>query len=223
MHRLSAVVFDLDGTLVRYRDVEFESSWGALAVAAGVREASEALLTEYLPRREAYSEWVAKDAALLAGIPVAQVEDRLFPAPYATGVRSAIELLRGRYRLGILSSGVDLVADWVCEDLGLDFARANHLKVVDGKFTGGSETRVELWAKGEALRQLSAEYGLRPEEVCYVGDHVNDIPAMQIVGMSVAANPKDPRLAEVCDHVIEDFSELPLLIDAFVSDYSGSR
>ena len=223
MHSLSAIVFDLDGTLVRYRDVEFESSWGALAVAAGVREASEVLLAEYLPRRDAYSEWVSKDAALLAGIPVAQVENRLFPAPYAAGVRSAIELLRGRYLLGILSSGVGLVADWVCADLGLDFARANHLRVSDGKFTGGSETRVELWAKGEALRELGAEYGLRPDEVCYVGDHVNDIPAMRIAGMSVAANPKDPSLAEVCDYVIEDFSELPSLIDAFISDQSGSR
>lgn len=217
MGRISAVVFDLDGTLVRYHGVEFESSWGALAAAAGVSGQSRALLAEYLPRRDAYLEWMEKDAALLAGVSVAQVAEHLFPAPYAHGVLSAIDLLRKRYRLGILSSGVGLVADWVREDLGLDFSLANDLEVSDGRFTGGCEMRVGLWSKDEALRELSERQGLVPSEMCYVGDHVNDIPAMSLAGLAIAANPKDQRLAEICDFVIEDFSQLPGLIDAFVA------
>lgn len=217
MGKISAVIFDLDGTLVRYHGVEFESSWGALSAAAGVSEQSTVLLNEYLPRRDAYPEWVAKDAALLTGIPVSQVTEQLLPAPYADGVVAAIEVLRGRYRLGILSSGVDLVADWVRDDLGLDFALANHLEVADGCFTGGSETRVELWAKDEAFRALLAKHDLTESEVCYVGDHVNDIPAMSLAGLAIAANPKDRRLTEICDHVIENFAQLPGLIDAFVA------
>ena len=217
MGKILTVVFDLDGTLVRYHGVEYESSWGALAAAAGVSDQSRALLAEYLPRRDAYREWVEKDAALLAGIPVARVAEHLFTAPYARGVQSAIDLLRGRYRLGILSSGVDLVADWVWDDLGLDFALANHLEVSDGRFTGKSETRVGLWSKDKALRELSARQGFVSSEICYVGDHVNDIPAMSLAGLAIAANPKDPRLAEVCDHVIADFAQLPGLIAAFVA------
>jgi phosphoserine phosphatase len=215
MARISAVVFDLDGTLVRYHGVEFESSWGAVAAGAGVSDASRALLAEYLPRRDAYAEWVKRDAALLAGVPVARVAERLFPAPYADGVTAAIERLRGRYRLGILSSGIDLVADWVRDDLRFDFALANHLEVVDGRFTGASVTRVELWNKERAFRSVLAEHGLTPLEVCYVGDHVNDVPVMKVAGLAIAANPKDPRLLDVCDHVIRDFSTLPALVDAF--------
>lgn len=215
MPGISAVVFDLDGTLVRYRGVEFESSWGALADAAGVGDASRALLAEYFARRDAYPEWVARDAALLAGIPIDGVAERLFPAPYADGVVSAVERLRGRYRLGIVSSGVDLVADWVRDDLGLDFALANHLEVVGGRFTGGSETRVDLWNKGDALRAVLAEQGLEASEICYVGDHVNDLPALELAGLAIAANPKDDLLVEICDHVICDFSALPALVDAF--------
>jgi len=222
MARLSAVVFDLDGTLVRYHGVDFESSWGAVAVGAGVGEASRALLAEYFPRREAYAEWVRKDASLLAGVPVAQVAKRLFPAPYAEGVTEAIEELRGRYRLGILSSGIDLVAEWVRDDLRLDFALANHLEIADGRFTGGSVTRVELWDKESAFRSVLAEHGLRPSEVCYVGDHVNDIPVMKVAGLAIAANPKDPQLLEVCDHVIRDFLGLPALIDAFSGPETAS-
>ncbi len=210
---ISTVVFDLDGTLVRYRGVEFESSWGAIAAAAGVGDRSEALLREYFPRKDAYAEWVAADAALLAGVPYARVAERVLPAPYADGVTEAVRTLRRRYRLGILSSGVDIVAEWVRRDLGLEFAVANRVHVRDGVFTGTSETIVSLWAKADALRLLAAERGIPLDEICFVGDHVNDIPVMRIVGMSVAANPKDTAVIEVADHVIERFDDLPRLID----------
>lgn len=217
MPRLDAIVFDLDGTLVRYRGVEFESSWGAVAAAAGVSDRSHALLREYLPRKEAYAEWVARDAELLSDVPISTVADVVLPAPYATGVRAAIDALRGRYRLGILSSGVDLVADWVRLDLGLDFALSNRLATENGRFTGASETRVDLWRKDEAMRWIAEEQGLPISRICFVGDHLNDVPVMQIVGLAIAANPKDDRVRDAADHVISDFTELPRLIDRFTT------
>jgi len=209
---ISAVVFDLDGTLVRYEGIEFESSWGAIAAAAEVAEQSLALLQKYMGRPEAYAQWVAQDAALLAGISVERVASRIFPAPYAAGVREAVEALRGRYRMGILSSGVDLVAEWARRDLGLEFALANHLEVTGGRFTGRSRTVVGLWEKAEALRALAGELGIPLQEICFVGDHVNDIPPMEIVGLAVAANPKDRRVREAAAHTISDFSELPEIL-----------
>jgi phosphoserine phosphatase len=215
--RLDAIVFDLDGTLVRYHGVEFESSWGAVAAAAGVSERSRALLREYLPRKDAYSEWVAEDAQLLAGISVSTVADAVLPAPYAGGVRAAVDALRGRYRLGILSSGVDLVADWVRRDLEFDFSLANHLETEDGRFTGGSATRVDLWGKDAAMQRIAEKYDLALSRICFVGDHVNDVAVMRIVGLAIAANPKDDCVCNAADHVIGDFSELPDLIDAHES------
>lgn len=220
---IRAIVFDLDGTLVRYEGIKFESSWGAIAAAAGVSDRSEALLREYLPRRDAYAEWVAKDAELLTGTSVDDVSRRVFPAPYAVGVREAMAALRGRYRLGILSSGVDLVADWVRADLQLDFALANHLVTEDGRFTGRSVTRVELWAKDDALRALADEQGIPLDEICFVGDHINDLPAMRIAALAVAANPKDARVSDAADFVIEDFAVLPGLIDVSLPRRSANR
>jgi len=214
---LDAILFDLDGTLVRYHGIPYESSWGAVVAAAGVEEAAERNLREYLPRPDAYAEWVAKDAELLIGIPFSRVADRVLPAPYAKGVRAAVNALRGSYRLGILSSGVGFVADWVCADLGLEFAVANELGVRDGAFSGGSRTNVDLWRKGETLRRVAAERDLPLDRVCFVGDHFNDLGAMEIVGLAVAANPKDERLREAADHTIDDFAELPDLIEAFVA------
>lgn len=213
---ISAVLFDLDGTLVRYRGIEYESSWGAIAAAAGVGDRSRELLREYMARPEAYAEWVVRDAALLAGVDVGKIAAQVLPAPYADGVREAARELRGSYRLGIVSSGVDLVADWVCRDLGFDFAVANRLHVEAGRFTGTAETRVSLWAKGEAVRAVAEEMGLGLDEICFVGDHVNDLPAMRIVGLPVAANPKSAEVAAAAAFVIEAF-------DGFARRLAGWR
>ncbi|MEW5826472.1 MAG: HAD-IB family phosphatase [Candidatus Bipolaricaulota bacterium] len=220
---IKAVVFDLDGTLVRYHGIDYESSWGAVAAAAGVSDRSRALLSEYLSRPEAYAEWVARDAALLAGVDVASVERLVLPAPYADGVREAVGELRGRYRLGILSSGVDLVADWVRRDLRLDFALSNRLHVCGGRFTGTAETCVKLWEKDAALRRVAVQQGLRLDQVCFVGDNVNDLPVLRIVALPVAANPKDEQVAAAAAFVIQSFCDLPRLLAAWRPvGYSGS-
>jgi len=215
MNKIDAVIFDLDGTLVRYHGVDFESSWGALAVAAGVSEQSQRLFHEYFHRRDAYAEWVVEEAKLLKGIAVDHVAGQLFPPPYAQGAEQAVAELQGRYLMGILSSGVDLVADRVAQDLNLSFAWANRLSVMDGRFVGTSDTVVELWSKAEVLKRLCAEHDLELEHVCFVGDNVNDLAAMQLVGLAIAANPKDDALHDVADHIMTDFTVLPGLIRAY--------
>ena len=222
MTRLDAVIFDLDGPLVRYHGVEFESSWGALAVAAGTIDRSKELMNVYFPRKEAYAEWVEEEAKLMKGISVDHVMQQILPPPYAEGVRTAIEELRGSYRMGILSSGMDSVAEYVAQEFGFEFAWANGLEARDGTFTGRSTLRVDLWSKGEVLEQLAGAFDLDLDRVCFVGDNVNDLPAFERVGLAVAANPKDDRVAEAADRVIESFAELPPLLRAFDSDQLGS-
>jgi len=209
---IQAIIFDLDGTLVRYHGVEFESSWGAIAAAAGKQEESEKILHEFLPRRDAYTKWVERDAALLAGIPVQEITARIFPPPYATGAREAMAALCGRYTLGILSSGVDLVADRARRELGLDFSVANRLLIEDGRFTGGSKTVVELWKKADVMKEIARKHDLDLSEICFVGDHMNDVPVMHIVGLSIAMDPKDEELERIADYVVPDFTTIPQIM-----------
>jgi len=211
--RIRAIIFDLDGTLVRYHGVEFESSWGAIAAAAGKQEESGRILREFLPRRDAYQEWVERDAALLTGISVEVITAKIFPPPYATGAREAIAALRGRYTMGILSSGVDLVADRACQELGLDFSVANRLLIEDGRFTGESETVVDLWKKADVMKEIAAKHNLDLSEICFVGDHMNDVPVMRIVGLSIAMNAKDKELERIADYVVSDFTTIPQIVE----------
>jgi 3-deoxy-D-manno-octulosonate 8-phosphate phosphatase (KDO 8-P phosphatase) len=50
------------------------------------------------------------------------------------------------------------------------------------------------WKKGAALKQLCAENGYAHDEVCYVGDDVNDIGAVKLAGVGVAVADAAPEL-----------------------------
>jgi len=143
---------------------------------------------------------------------VEEITAKIFPPPYATGAREAIAALRGRYTMGILSSGVDLVADRARQELGLDFCVANRLLIEDGRFTGESETVVDLWKKADVMKEIAAKHHLDLSEICFVGDHMNDVPVMRIVGLSIAMDPKDKELERIADYVVPDFTGIPQII-----------
>ena len=215
MPRLAAIIFDLDGTLIRYHGVAFESSWGAIAAAAGVLEESDRLLREYLPRKDDYPAWMDADARLLEGVSILSVSEQIFPPPFAEGVPEAVAFLRERYATGVISSGVELVAQRVRDDLGLDFAVANRLHIRDGKFAGTSETFVHLWKKREVLLKVVKERGWHPNQICYIGDHMNDVPVMPVVGLGIAVHAKDDALIRASDAVAERFDQIPEIIERF--------
>jgi len=212
---IRAVLFDLDGTLVRYHGVAFESSWGALGVAAGVGEPWDDLLAHYRGRLEEYPDWVRENASLLRGVPLARVEEALFPPPYAPGAREAVaELKEAGYVLGIVSSGVSLVADRVREELGLAFAIANELLVANGRFTGEAVVRVGLGEKRAVVEQEARQRGLSLGEIAFVGDHLNDIPVFAAVGYAIAYAPEEPEVARAAHAVVDHFRSIPELVRA---------
>lgn len=215
MKKIKAVLFDMDGTLVQY-DGPFQSSWDALGYAAGLKEQWDRLMEHYFPRRELYWEWMDANARLLKGLPAEPIYRAILPPPYTPGARETIAQLKRTYRLGILTSGLDFIAEYICQDLGMDFYLANGLVVRDGVFTGESIRRVYLWTKDQHLRELCARQGLDPKEVCFVGDHLNDISVMKIAGLAIAFAPKDLELTKVAAAHTDDFRQIPRLIEELV-------
>jgi len=216
---IRAVFFDLDGTLVRYAGVAYESSWGAIGLAAGVGKEWDELLQRYRGQPDRYPEWVRENAALLRGIPVSKVTAQIFPPPYAPGVREAVgEMRKMGLILGIVSSGVSLVAQRVKEDLGMDFFVANELVVADGVFTGEAVVRVGLGDKLQVVEKEAERLGLELREIAFVGDHTNDIPVLRAVGLGIAYCPKDSEVAKAARFVTEDFREIPAFLRRNLGD-----
>ncbi|MBI2675533.1 MAG: HAD family phosphatase [Candidatus Aenigmarchaeota archaeon] len=211
---MKAVIFDMDGTLVRYAG-PFQSSWDAIGAAAGLKEEWARLLDFYLPKKELYSEWLQANASSLKGVSFETVSRQVLPPPYTPAVPETMAHLAGSYHLGILTSGVDFIAEYIRNDLHMNFAMANKLYVSNGLFTGEIAENVHLWRKGEVLDHVCRKQGWPLNEVCFVGDHLNDIPAMEIAGYSIAFDPKKQKLADAADAVTHDFREIPNLIAAW--------
>ena len=55
--------------------------------------------------------------------------------------------------------------------------------------------------KASALRTFSEKYGLRLEEICFIGDDVNDLSALAVVGLSACPADARPAIRERCQMV----------------------
>ncbi len=52
--------------------------------------------------------------------------------------------------------------------------------------------------KASALRTFSERHGLRLQEICFIGDDVNDLPALSIAGLSACPADARPSIREHC-------------------------
>jgi 3-deoxy-D-manno-octulosonate 8-phosphate phosphatase (KDO 8-P phosphatase) len=57
--------------------------------------------------------------------------------------------------------------------------------------------------KASALRGFSERHGLRLHEICFIGDDVNDLPALAIAGLSACPADARPSVRENCQVVTE--------------------
>ena len=75
--------------------------------------------------------------ALLEGLDAAALDDVYDAIQLAPGARTMVRTLkRLGYRFAVVSGGFSQVTDRIAADLGIDFAAANELEIVDGRLTG---------------------------------------------------------------------------------------
>ena len=55
--------------------------------------------------------------------------------------------------------------------------------------------------KAGALRAFSEKHGLRLHEICFIGDDVNDLPALSMVGLSACPADARPSIRKRCQVV----------------------
>jgi phosphoserine phosphatase len=180
------IVLDVDSTLVRGEVID------ELAARAG-RAAEVARITAAAMNGELdFAESLRARVAVLAGLPeevLDEVREHLVLTP---GARTLIRTLqRLGFRCGIVSGGFTQITDPLAENLGLDFAAANTLEVVDGKLTGGLVGEiVDRAGKARALARFAAQYGIPLEQTVAVGDGANDLDMLNTAGLGIAFNAK---------------------------------
>ncbi|HWD01465.1 MAG TPA: phosphoserine phosphatase SerB [Amycolatopsis sp.] len=188
------VVFDVDSTLVQGEVIEMLGAHAG--VEAEIREITDAAMRGELN----FAESLERRVALLAGLPSTVLDEVAGQLELTPGARTTVRTLkRMGFHCGVVSGGFTQVIRRLVDDLGLDFAAANELEVVDGKLTGRVVGEiVDRAGKAKALRRFADDYGVPLGACVAVGDGANDIDMLSVAGMGVAFNAK-PALREVAD------------------------
>jgi phosphoserine phosphatase len=108
-------------------------------------------------------------------------------------------LKRLDYKLAIVSGGFTQVTDMLVAELGIDYAAANTLEVVDGRLTGRVVGPVlDRAGKARALEQFAREAGIPVTQTVAIGDGANDLDMLALAGLGIAFNAK-PLVREAAD------------------------
>ncbi len=206
--KVRTIVCDMDGTLVNYNYGNFGGAWDVLYKTLNLEKENNALFKEYYFKKGLYSEWLDKVIRLLKGKKVHDGLRGLLPINYSEGVKEFFTNLNFNYRKGILTSGINLIADKIKEELNFDFSYSTILNYNKDIFDGTYGLAVPLWDKKKKLIEVSKILNFKLEETCFIGDGVNDIPCFEIVGLPIAFNPREDYIKKSVTYVIKDFREL---------------
>jgi phosphoserine phosphatase len=196
-HGMRLIVMDVDSTLVQGEVIEM------LAAHAGC-EAEVAAVTEAAMRGELDFEQSLRDrVALLQGLDASCLDTVYENLTLTPGARTLVRTLkRLGYRFAIVSGGFTQVTDRLATDLGIDWAAANELEVVDGRLTGRIVGAVvDRAGKADALRRFAAQAGVGSAATVAVGDGANDLDMLSAAGLGIAFNAK-PLVQQAADTTV---------------------
>ncbi|GAA2065871.1 phosphoserine phosphatase SerB [Streptomyces cheonanensis] len=180
------VVMDVDSTLIQDEVIEL------FAAHAGCEEKVAEVTAAAMRGELDFEESLHARVALLAGLDASVVDKVRAEVRLTPGARTLIRTLkRLGYQVGVVSGGFTQVTDALAEQLGLDFAAANTLEIVDGRLTGRVTGEiVDRAGKARLLRRFAASAGVPLAQTVAIGDGANDLDMLNAAGLGVAFNAK---------------------------------
>jgi phosphoserine phosphatase len=188
-------VFDMDSTLIQQEVID------EIASLIGVEKEVSAITAAAMNGELDFEASLRARCKLLKGVPATVFETLRPRITLNEGVKELITALkRLGFKTAVLSGGFTPLTGWMGQQLGLDYAYANHLVVSeDGQTLTGELTGeiVHAQKKRQHVLEISQKEDILLDQVVCVGDGANDLPMMGIAGLGVAfhAKPKVQLLA----------------------------
>lgn len=203
MTKRKAVIFDMDGVLVQQG-----SSWKMVHEFFGgidnVKDLKKHIKGE-IDDKEFMRRTIAKWPPPLH---ISKIKEALSGFEIMPGAKETIrELKKKGFIIGIVSCGLDVLAEQVAKELGinLNYILAEGLEIdKQGYLTGEGVSRVELLKKDEALIRLTKKMKVSLKRTFAVGNSKYDIPMLLAANMGIAFNPEDEEITQIADAVARD-------------------
>jgi phosphoserine phosphatase len=181
------VAMDMDSTLITIECID------EIADMQGLKP-QVAAITEAAMRGDLdFSASLKQRVALLKGLDAAALQrvldERL---QLSQGAETMLASFKAAgLKTLLVSGGFTFFANALKERLGLDYAHANELEIVDGKLTGRVlGTIVDAEEKKRTIERLCSALGIDTDQTIVIGDGANDLKMMGIAGLSVAFRAK---------------------------------
>jgi phosphoserine phosphatase len=196
------VAFDLDGVLV-----DTFSSWVWMHKYFDVN--NDHSLYAYQNGEIDYLEFMRRDIQLWLekkeNMTIQDVADILSDVPMMKGAKDVVQALKEKnIKTAIISCGIEVLAQRIANELGIDFVVANGLVAdEEGKLTGEGTLTIELADKGTPLKNLLEKNKIAKEDCVSIGNSYGDAGMFKVSGFSIAFNPHDDITRETADVVVE--------------------
>ncbi len=181
------VVMDMDSTLITIECIDEIADLYHLKPQVSA-------ITEAAMRGEIdFAESLRRRVALLAGLEESALQrvydQRLRLNPGAENLLSKLKELDIKTLL--VSGGFVFFTERLKQRLGLAYAHANTLEIVDGKLTGKVLGHIlDAQGKADSLLRVRDELGLKSHQVIALGDGANDLKMLAQAGVSIAYHAK---------------------------------
>jgi phosphoserine phosphatase len=187
LNQFGLCVMDMDSTLINIECID------EIADMMNLKPQVSAITESAMRGELDFAASLKKRVALLKGLDKIAlnrvIDERLQPNPGAVEWIAACKA--NNIKTMLVSGGFTLFANHVKDLLGLDYAVANTLEIVNGKLTGqvlGDIVGADR--KALELLKLRETLSLRFDQTIAVGDGANDLKMMKVAGVSVAYHAK---------------------------------
>lgn len=196
-----AVFFDMDGTLT-----DRISSWEWVHRHFGVDNTAN--WQAFLRGDFDDAEFMRRDIAQWkkeGRVHRDRLRQALEDIPLIPGARELVEALhRQGTKTIIITGGLDLLAERVCQETGIQEHVGNGLCYDEhGWLLDEGVLRVPVKDKGQPVRHVLQRWGIAPERAAAIGNSYQDAPMFDATGFGIAFDPLDEEVKQRADVVIE--------------------
>jgi phosphoserine phosphatase len=180
------ICFDMDSTLVEMEGID------EMARKAGVHREVARITDKAMRGDFDFEESLRQRVAMLRGLSLDEVmaiRSQMIVSQGADALLTTLKWLG--FKLGIVSGGFDIFADYLKDKFSLDFAFANRLEIKNGALSGKVQGDiVDAAQKARIINQVACDMGIPLDQVVAIGDGANDSLMLTQAGLGIAYNAK---------------------------------